>query len=72
MENKLIQVAAATPRLKIGDIKYNTKEIIEIIKESKDCGLIVFPELTLADVSKIDFRLCNDMKKEKILCFYAK
>lgn len=50
MENKLIQVAAATPRLKIGDVKYNTKEMIDIINESKDSGLIA---LWLEDLEKI-------------------
>lgn len=33
MENKLIQVAAATPRLKIGDVKYNTKEILDMFQK---------------------------------------
>ena len=69
MENKLIQVAAATPRLKIGDVKYNTKEIIDIINESKDSGLIVFPELsvtgyTLGDLFQSDLLL---KESEKVL-----
>ena len=67
MENKLIQVLAATPRLKIGDVKYNTKEITDIINESKISGLIVFPELsvtgyTLGDLFQSDLLLKESEK----------
>ena len=39
MENKLIQVAAATPKLKIGDVKYNTVAdfIVQQISDLLDC-----------------------------------
>ena len=67
MENKLIQVLAATPLLKIGDVKYNTKEITDIINESKNSGLIVFPELsitgyTLGDLFQSDLLLKESEK----------
>ncbi|MBO4347135.1 MAG: NAD(+) synthase [Lachnospiraceae bacterium] len=64
MENKLIQVAAATPCLKIGDVKYNVKEITDIIKESEDCGLIVFPELSVTGYTSADLFQSNLLLKE--------
>lgn len=60
----------------------NEKTIVfnpDILKEYENILCDFDPALSelsdivhVADVSKIDFRLCNDMKKEKILCFYAK
>ena len=47
MKNNLIKVAAAAPRLKVGDVRHNAEEIIKIIRENEDCGLIVFPELCI-------------------------
>ncbi|MCR5119704.1 MAG: NAD(+) synthase [Lachnospiraceae bacterium] len=47
MKNRLIKVTTAVPGLKIGDVKYNTEQIITMIKENKDCGLMVFPELSI-------------------------
>lgn len=46
---KFIRVAAATPKLKIGDIGYNIREILKLaIKaDTKDIQLLVFPELCI-------------------------
>ena len=62
MKNHLIAVAAAVPRLKVGDVSSNTKEIVSIIRENADCGVIVFPELsvtgyTCADLFQSDLLL---------------
>jgi len=44
-----IRVAATSPRLKVGDIGYNTKEILRLATEadSKNIQLLVFPELCI-------------------------
>ncbi|KKQ34041.1 MAG: NAD synthetase [Candidatus Nomurabacteria bacterium GW2011_GWB1_37_5] len=46
---KLLRVAAATPKLKVGDVEFNTKQIIEAAKKasSEGASLIVFPELSI-------------------------
>ncbi|MCR4686688.1 MAG: NAD(+) synthase [Lachnospiraceae bacterium] len=64
MENKLMQVAAATPRLKIGDVKFNTKEIIGIIKECEDSALLVFPELSVTGYTSADLFQSDLLLKE--------
>ncbi len=44
-----VRCAAAVPRLRVGDVKYNCAEIIKQIDEAraKKAGIIVFPELCL-------------------------
>ena len=64
MKNNLIKVASVTPCLKVGDIDYNTTQIISIIKEHQDCGLIVFPELCVTGYTCADLFL-NDLLLEK-------
>ena len=54
MKNHLIAVAAAVPRLKVGDVSSNTKEIVSIIRENVDCGVIVFPELSITGYTCAD------------------
>jgi len=54
MKNQMIKVCAAIPRLKISDVSFNTGEIISMIKSVKDCGLIVFPELSISGYSCAD------------------
>ncbi|MBO4927721.1 MAG: NAD(+) synthase [Clostridiales bacterium] len=62
MKNHLIAVAACVPSLKVGDVRGNTKTIINLIGEQKACGVIVFPELsvtgyTCADLFESDLLL---------------
>ncbi len=62
MINHLVSVAAAVPRLRVGDIAFNEKQITEMIGALPDCGLIVFPELsvtgyTCADLFQSDLLL---------------
>ena len=64
MKNNLIKVASVTPRLKVGDIDYNTAQIISIIKDNQDCGLIVFPELCITGYTCADLFL-SDLLLEK-------
>lgn len=64
MENKLIQVVAATPGLKIGDVKLNTSEITDIINQSAESGLIVFPELSVTGYTSADLFQSDLLLKE--------
>ena len=59
MKNNLIQVAAAAPKFKVGDIEYNTEQIIEIIEKESDCGVIVFPELCITGYTCADLFLSD-------------
>jgi len=54
MKNHLIKVAAAVTELKVGDVAYNTAQIISMIEELPDCGVIVFPELSLTGYTCAD------------------
>jgi len=50
MKDGFIKVAAATPKVKVADPEYNTKEIIKIIRQARDeeASLLVFSELAVS------------------------
>ena len=54
MVNHIIQVAAVTPDLRVSDVGYNTEQIISLVKENNNCGLLVFPELSLTGYTCAD------------------
>ena len=54
MKNQLIQVAAAVPSLKVAQVEYNTAQIISMIREHAECGVIVFPELCITGYTCAD------------------
>ena len=47
MKHGFIKVCAATPEIRVADVKFNTANIIKAVKESAKNGsqLTVFPEL---------------------------
>ncbi|MDD6572707.1 MAG: NAD(+) synthase [Thermoflexaceae bacterium] len=57
MKDGFIRVAAATPKIKVADCKYNTAAIIEMIGEAYEnqVKIIVFPELCITGYT------CNDL-----------
>lgn len=57
MKDGFIKVAAATPRIKVGDTNFNAKQIIENVKEAASHGakLITFPELCVTEYT------CGDL-----------
>lgn len=59
MKNNIIQVAAAVPELKVADVKYNTELMVNMIKELPDCGVIVFPELSVTGYTCADLFLSD-------------
>ncbi len=54
MKNHLIKVAAAIPELKVGDVMFNAEQIMSMTDELPDCGVIVFPELSLTGYTCAD------------------
>ena len=59
MKNRLIKVAGAVSELKVGDIDYNTEKIISLIKSQEECGVMVFPELTITGYTCADLFLSD-------------
>ena len=54
MKNRFIAVSAVIPPLKVGDVKYNTAQIISALREQCDCGVVVFPELSITGYTCAD------------------
>ena len=66
MRNRLIRVAGAVPDLKVGDVEYNTARIIDLIRTNQECGIIVFPELSVTGYT------CADLFQSDLLLNRAK
>lgn len=49
----ILKVAAATPKIVVGDIEHNKKEILSILDQTK-AGVIAFPELTITGYTASD------------------
>ena len=63
MKNHIIQVAAVVPDIKVGNVKYNAEQIITAVKSLEDCGVIVFPELSLTGYTCADLFLSDILLK---------
>lgn len=63
MKDGFIRVAAATPSLKVGNTKYNSEKIIDLINEAKEkkIKVLVFPELSITGYS------CQDLFFQDVL-----
>ena len=63
MQFGFIKVCAATPEMRVADVEFNTKKIIEAIKVSADNGsqLTVFPELCVCGYT------CGDLFNQPAL-----
>lgn len=61
MKQGFVKVAAATPKVRVADCKYNADEIIKIIEEGEENGirLLVFPELCITGYTCGDLFLQN-------------
>ena len=49
----ILKVAAATPKIVVGDIEHNKKEILSLLDDTK-AGIVVFPELTVTGYTASD------------------
>ncbi len=61
MKNQMIKVGAAVPSLRVADPEYNAARIIQLIHGHIDCGLLVFPELSLTGYT------CGDLFQQDCL-----
>ena len=68
MNNGFVKVAAATPKIKVGDCGYNGAQICKIIDEVYDNGaqLVAFPELCITGYT------CSDLFWQKSMLDMAK
>ncbi|MBO4325045.1 MAG: NAD(+) synthase [Lachnospiraceae bacterium] len=64
MKNRMIQVTAAVPKLRVGDVRYNTEQIISMIHTCSNSGLIVFPELAVTGYTCADLFLSDLLLSE--------
>ena len=55
-DTRYVRVAAVSPRIRLGDVAYNTKACIEDARRAADRGVrvLVFPELTFSGVTAFD------------------
>ena len=61
MKNHMIKVATAVPYLKVADVSWNVKQIITLMGEHSDCGILVFPELCVTGYT------CADLFEQEAL-----
>lgn len=56
MKNSFIRTAAASLKLKVADVEYNSKQIISVIRDSQKIGvkLLVTPELSISSYTCAD------------------
>ena len=54
MKNKMIKVGNVVPSLKVADVSYNKNVIIDTIKDNQDCGVLLFPELSVCGYTCAD------------------
>ena len=68
MKDGFIKVAAATPKVKVADPEYNTKEIIKIIRQAGDeeASLLVFSELAVSGYTCGDLFLQDPLLEESL------
>lgn len=68
MKDGFLKVACATPEVRVADIEYNTRKIIEMLDEArgKDAKIIVFPELCITAYT------CSDLFMQKDIIASAK
>ncbi len=65
-----IRVGCATPDVQIGDLSYNTRNIIEAITiaESKDTGLLLLPDLAITGTACGNLFFQKHMYDKQLLC----
>ncbi|MCQ2521591.1 MAG: NAD(+) synthase [Lachnospiraceae bacterium] len=61
MKNRMIKAGIAVPKMSVGDVEGNVKEIIQIIQANADCGILVFPELCITGYT------CGDLFGNSLL-----
>jgi NAD+ synthase (glutamine-hydrolysing) len=64
--NSYIRIAAVVPELKVGDITFNTKEIISSLEKAKKEGaeIVLFPELCITGYTCADLFYQSKLRRE--------
>ena len=72
MLDGFIRVAAASPKVRVGDVDYNVAETISFARKaaSNDCAVVVFPELGLTGYTCGDLFLQNALLDKAIEGLY--
>ena len=68
MLDGFIRVAAASPKVRVGDVDYNVAETVSLARKaaSNDCAVVVFPELGLTGYTCGDLFLQNALLDKAI------
>ncbi len=61
MKNLMIKAGTCVPEMKVGNVAYNVSSIVNVMKKNKDCGLLVFPELSITGYT------CADLFQQNVL-----
>ena len=63
MEHGFVKVAAATPDIRVADVRYNQEQICEVIRKAVDAHakILVFPELCITGYT------CGDLFLQEVL-----
>jgi NAD+ synthase (glutamine-hydrolysing) len=66
--NSYIRIAAIVPELKVGDVEFNTKEIISSLEKAKKEGveIVIFPELCITGYTCADLFYQSKLRREAI------
>ena len=64
MKNRLIKAVSAVPRLRVGDVRFNAEQMISMIRDQADSGVIVFPELSVTGYTCGDLFLSDLLLQE--------
>ena len=72
MLDGFIRVAAASPKVRVGDVDYNVSQTVEFAKKAadNDCAVAVFPELGLTGYTCGDLFLQNALLDKAIEGLY--
>lgn len=62
----MFKVGTCVPKLKVANVSFNVKEIIAVMKKYKDCGLLIFPELSLTGYTCGDLFFQQSLLDESI------
>ncbi|NLW27014.1 NAD(+) synthase, partial [Acetivibrio saccincola] len=70
MKYGFVRVGAAVPKLKVADCRYNSREIIKMIKkgEEEKIKILLFPELSITSYTCGDLFYQNALIKDAFLC----
>ena len=63
MKHGFVKVAAATPDIRVADVRYNEEKICEAIQKAADfhAKILVFPELCITGYT------CSDLFQQEVL-----